>query len=204
MWILVFWGTREREKRLGYVADFCPVCRKIRAFEVTRVSTASHIYFIPLERGTFLEHRQKCRSCFTAFTSHLGRYRAVTPNLQGSMESLVTETFPSIHEVYRERLEIEERVKSGGSASDLELRKQMLMEVFHLAYPHFEEGIGTEGRRILARGLKPLEPTEDEVRECLQHFRQFRCRMGARLRTAEVMSSIRPEERKSVPGQYEY
>lgn len=204
MWILVLWGKREREKHLGYAADFCHLCRKIRAFAIKRVRLAGHIYFIPVERGTFLEHRQTCITCQTTRECHPGTYVHLSSSLEDSVERLIEKTYPSVGELYKDRIEFENQVMAGASPLHAKMRMETLMDAFCLASAHFEKGSGLEGRRLLAHALKPLNPTEEEVRECLQHFRRNGARMGARLRTAEVLKSISQEDSRAKPDAYDY
>ena len=35
--MFISWGTKVASKRLGRVADFCPICRDIQAFGVTKL-----------------------------------------------------------------------------------------------------------------------------------------------------------------------
>ena len=204
MWYLVVWGKREREKHLGYAADFCQLCRKIRAFTIKRVRRAGHIYFIPVERGTFLENRQTCTTCQTTRQCHLGTYTRIASSFDGSIERLIRETFPAVEDVYAERIEFENQIASGAGTVDSKLRREALMEGFSLASPHFEHGSGLEGRRLLTRTLKPFDPTAEEIRECLQHFRRNGARIGTKLRTADVVNSLAEEAGKTKPDAYDY
>jgi hypothetical protein len=36
----VIWGRKKVERKLGFVAEFCPICRTPREFEVSRVGIA--------------------------------------------------------------------------------------------------------------------------------------------------------------------
>jgi len=204
MWFLLIWGRQRREKRIGNAADFCPVCRQIRAFEVHEVRMAKHFYFIPVERGTFQHHSQACLNCRTVLNSQPGRFLRLARSAGKSIEELVQTTFPTIHTAFATRLALEEKVAAGGEGIDSRARQQLLLEPFALAEPHFASGYGQEGRRILALALRPLRPTEEEIRACLSRYRGGFNRMGALLRTAEVMVSIYPELKPPKPGSFDY
>jgi hypothetical protein len=42
---VIIWGTKRTLNKLGYVADFCPLCRQSRAFSVSRVGKVGHFYY---------------------------------------------------------------------------------------------------------------------------------------------------------------
>src|SRR5258706_9118781 len=44
--MFIIWGKKRVTKSLGYVADFCPLCRDVRTFELVRVGLAGHIYYL--------------------------------------------------------------------------------------------------------------------------------------------------------------
>jgi len=41
--MFIVWGKKIVYRKLGFVADFCPICRGPRAFELKRVGSASHL-----------------------------------------------------------------------------------------------------------------------------------------------------------------
>lgn len=61
--MFIIWGTKTRKEKLGTVADFCPACHSVRAFTVTKYFRVSHIYFIPLGRGTRKATLRQCWEC---------------------------------------------------------------------------------------------------------------------------------------------
>jgi len=56
----IIWGRKQVEKRLGYVADFCPICRDINPFLVSSVGVAEHIYYLPIGKGELISHIAEC------------------------------------------------------------------------------------------------------------------------------------------------
>ena len=204
MWILLLWGERECERQLGFVADFCPVCRKVRPFAIVEVRMAAHFWFIPTERGRHLGNRQTCQNCRSVMPSHPAQFHRPVSSLRGSIDGLIEKTFPSIREVYARRLAVEEAIASDPAKLDADTRAQLIEEAFQLAEPHFVGGYGHEGRRILSLTLQPLWPSETEIRSCLQMLRQRRSQMGRQLRTGDVMASIYPEMKPESPGSFDY
>ena len=165
---------------------------------------AAHFWFIPTERGRFLSNRQTCQACHTARICHLGQFQRPTPSAGDSIDELLEKTFPSLRQVYGSRLALEETIAADAAKLDAATRAQMIAEAFDLAEPHFTGGYGHEGRRILAFTLRPLWPSEEEIRACLQIYRKRRSPMGRRLRTAEVMAALYPESKPASRENFDY
>jgi hypothetical protein len=204
MLILLLWGRRLREKHLGYVADYCRVCRKILAFEVIEQRMANHIWFIPIERGRIVRNAEICSGCQTDCDCYLGRFKSVSRSARGPLDSLIERTQPNVREANKERLAVAELLTTGSDGIDAKARLHLMMEAFSLAEPHFRIGYGHQGRHILAVALRPLWPNVEEIRACLERYRSSGSRMGAHLRVEEVMVSIYPESEVKDPNRFSY
>jgi len=204
MWLVLIWGKRQREKRLGFAADYCPICRKVERFELMEQRFARHFWFIPVERGRLTGNTQICRGCQTETKSFPAQFIHIDRSARNSLESLIQETNPSVCEANKDRLALAEQIAAGSAAIDATTRHRLIMEAFALAEPHFRIGYGHQGRRILALALRPLSPREEEVRLCLQRYRESGSRMGARLRTDDVMVSVYPETEVKDPNKFSY
>ena len=202
--LLQFRGRDEFSKRLGTVADYCSVCRKIGPFDVLAKRVAEHVLFVPTERGHSSGATRVCGSCRTESRCSVGQYAAFEKSASVPLEALIESTFPTVRETYREELAVADQIAAGGYGLDQALRKRLLKQAFALAEPHFRVGRGQQGRRILSVALRPLRPTEDEVRACLQPYRNTSSRMGARLTTQEALTTIYPELEVKDPDKYSY
>lgn len=200
MFLFVIWGRRRIAKTLGYVADYCVVCRKITKFEVIRTTIANHIFFIPIETPTLLGTMQSCQKCAAEFDFTPDRFKSLAKHSFRSVDELSTITFPSVYETFRERLEIERQLKIDPNSIDPQIRAELMMEVFRLALAHCREGSRSEGMRLLIIALRPLNPTADEIRDCLVHTH----RLESGVRTADLMRHLFPERFPVAPGTYDY
>ena len=61
--MFVFWGQTYKEKELGYVCDFCPVCRGLRAFKLVRTGISGHVYGISFSEGMLACYLIECLNC---------------------------------------------------------------------------------------------------------------------------------------------
>lgn len=108
--MFVVWGRRITRKRLGYVADFCPVCRVQRAFELQAVRSTRHVYYLSLSRGQIVGYERKCRECGTSFKANAAAYTSVSKTCQ-PLEELKQLTFPTLDAATQEQLQLEERIR---------------------------------------------------------------------------------------------
>jgi hypothetical protein len=191
MFFFAIWGKKKTETSLGVAADFCPICRKIAPFAIKRVGVAAHLYFIPLHEGEFRGHSQTCLSCGTRLPSDPTRFVRLVKFADLPLERLIDATFPSIRDQLSERLALEERIAADPRGMDEETRCATLLDAFHIASEFFDNRDSDGGLRVLAKALRPLEPSEEEVRAGLNHFRSKGAKIGLKLRTEQVMKTLR-------------
>ena len=58
--MLFIWGKKRVERNIGKVADFCPICREVRMFQLIRVGVADHIYYVSFGEGYHTLQRMRC------------------------------------------------------------------------------------------------------------------------------------------------
>jgi hypothetical protein len=110
--MFIVWGRKVVRRKLGYIADFCPVCRELRPFTLNVVRRVSHVYYIPLGRGDELGHDRTCQECRTLYQAKDTTYLQVARR-QMPFEELKRVTHPTLDAVIRDRLELEHRVRNG-------------------------------------------------------------------------------------------
>lgn len=128
---MLIWGKKHVRRRLGYVADFCPLCREVRAFELERVGLAGHLYYISLTEGELVGHRARCTTCDTAYETSLDTFVRPAPNM-ASLRELIGTTFPRIAEHYSKRFAIEKAIRDPFAKMPAETRDWLLHEPFRL------------------------------------------------------------------------
>ena len=131
--MLIVWGTKKVETNLGYVADFCPICRGIQAFRLTRIGKAGHVYGLHLGNGELVGHNRQCMNCGSLFGADPNDY-AEPERRRGkmSMEELIASTYPNIRTRYARRLEIEACVAKSPEKLGAQIRRDLLLEPFQL------------------------------------------------------------------------
>lgn len=113
-----FWGKKRVETSLGQVADFCPICRDLRPFELFRAGMA----------GQLLGHVKQCHHCGLKLGADPAQYASVAPLSPTSLEVLVARTFPGIWMKYADRLKLEEDLRRQPGAVAPEAKEGYLME----------------------------------------------------------------------------
>ncbi|MBW4523079.1 MAG: hypothetical protein KME16_25860 [Scytolyngbya sp. HA4215-MV1] len=151
-WVII-WGTKRTVKKLGYVADFCPVCRQARPFSVSRVGKVGHLYYISLGDGELVGYLAECQSCHIHLSANPDLYQTVSKSLSSNLTHLIQETFPNLDQCYRNRLEIEELIQWNPRSLSADTRAALIEEPFYLLSPLVEARFSNETRFDRESGL---------------------------------------------------
>jgi hypothetical protein len=129
--MFIVWGKKAVTRRMGYVADFCPVCRGPKAFQLNRVGMASHVYYIPMGEGALIGHDRACNDCGVKLKADPRTYTSI-PKKLSDVDSLRRQTYPRLLEVYAERLRIEDKVRNAPNELTAEERAALIKQPFAL------------------------------------------------------------------------
>jgi hypothetical protein len=153
--MFIVWGKKPVYRTLGYVADFCPICRKPQPFLLQRVGMAGHLYYISVGDGELVGFQRTCQECKTFFPAEPDSYKTISKEL-ASLDTLTTETFPNLAQVWAERLAVEERVRHAPALIPAQERKALIQSPFLLLSPRVERRFASThvdkeiGRAMLA------------------------------------------------------
>lgn len=154
-WFIV-WGTKRTLTRLGFVADFCPICRQIQPFSVSRVGRVGHLYYISFGDGELVGYLSECQTCRLNLSADANLYQTVSKSLSPDLTSLIQGTFPNLRQHYRDRLAIEEQIKRNPRALPADIRAVLIEEPFHLLSPFVEARLSGETRFDRESGFAAL------------------------------------------------
>ena len=135
--MFIVWGKKIVYRTVGHVADFCPICRGQRAFEIRRIGSAGHVYYISLGEGELVGFERTCSDCGTALNADPQAYASVSKQAQ-PLPALAASTFPNYAEVLRERTELERRVQESPGLLSPEERRSLIAQPFVLLSPKVE------------------------------------------------------------------
>lgn len=136
--MFIVWGKKAVYRKLGYVADFCTICRRARSFLVRRIGMAGHVYYITAGEGELVGHDRTCQSCGTSYPADPARYRRMSKKLL-ALPEMVAQTFPDFQTAWADRLALEEQVRSSPMLVPAEQRKSLLLEAFLALSPMVEK-----------------------------------------------------------------
>lgn len=244
----VVWGKKLVYSKLGYVADFCPICRSPQAFEVLSVGVVSHVYYVSFGKGALAGYRRKCCVCSVDLDAKPTNYATISDHLR-PLPQLIMGTFPNLTTVYQSVLALEERVRVSPSSLTGPERRALIRNPLVLLSPKvekryasthidwqtvttffgvllalFAEGavvppgkapqslaitcvigiiligwqISLSNRRfirrniipILAKTLKPLDPSKEEVETALAELTKLRHKIGRKLSPRDLMTAL--------------
>ena len=136
--MFIIWGSKRVEKKRGYVADFCPICRAVKPFAIYSVRRATHVYYITLREGELIGHIGKCEECGTKIPVNPLKYERLLEQPGDNIENLIAMSYPRLREDKAERLEVERKLRSREPLLPME-RQRLLMEPFVLLANRVED-----------------------------------------------------------------
>jgi len=139
--MFIVWGKRVMRKKQGYVADFCPMCRELQTFLLREVRSYSHIYYIPTSANSLVGYERVCQGCKLALHGAPRQYVAA-PKKPGHVREIVGRSFPAFHEVYGERLRVEESLRISPDGLSPEVRRALIQQPFLVLSPLVEAQYG--------------------------------------------------------------
>jgi hypothetical protein len=140
--MFIVWGKTIKRRKLGYVADFCAVCRDLRTFEVRRIGSASHVYYISFGEGELVGYERTCEVCSTPVEASPSVYLDMSKTRRPANE-LISETFPSYYTARRELIERERKVRDTPSLLTPEERRTRMREPFLVIAPLAQEKLAS-------------------------------------------------------------
>ncbi|MCE3606581.1 hypothetical protein LXA47_23700 [Massilia sp. P8910] len=249
--MFIIWGKKYVYRKIGFVADFCPICRTVHAFVVKRVGLAGHLYYISAGEGELAGFERTCESCATTFVTDTDKYREIVKK-SPSLADLRTQTFPDLDVVMHDRLALEARIAKAPMLLSRDERNALILGPFMLlaqkvekryASTDLDKEVGlalvaalvlmTAGpaaslalfpdggpavmlgfmvlalalvawqmmvakRRfmtrkvvpLLAKALRPLKPSDNELQAALAQMRQAGHKIGIKLKLPELQAQL--------------
>lgn len=203
---MIIWGRKTVIRDLGFVADFCPVCARVRQYTVQRIGTAGHIYYITVGDGDLVDYHRTCMACKVTLRADPTRY-ATLAKRPDSTAALIKQTFPDFEEANKDRLALEDAIRANPHALSAQDRQALIMQPFTLlasrvterfAGLHFDSNtryMQSEVVAVLARALRRLEPSEQELKTCLVKLVQMKELIGSKVKLADLMAALKRRER---------
>lgn len=125
--MFIIWGKKIVSRKLGYIADFCQICRQSQPFILKRVGSAGHIYYISFSSGDLVGFERTCQKCKNSFAAEPTHYATVAKK-SGEVEALAALTYPNLGEVMKTQLALEEKIQSDAASFSPDERQALILE----------------------------------------------------------------------------
>lgn len=135
--MFIIWGRKITRKRIGYVVDFCSICRSLQTFELQAVHSSGHVYYISLGGGALVGYERKCVDCGAAYKAETTTYASLEKR-RLSFDELKRLTLPTVSAATQARLDLEGRIRSGRSQLTPQQRYTLVREPFLILSPKVE------------------------------------------------------------------
>jgi hypothetical protein len=136
--MFIVWGKKIVYRRLGHVAEFCPICREAKPMRLRRIGLAGHVYYITAGEGELRGYDLTCLDCKTAYEGKPNQYASVSPKLLALAE-LKRATYPDMETALHDRLALEERVRRAPALLSADERDALVRSPFLLLSPEVEQ-----------------------------------------------------------------
>ncbi len=141
--MLLVWGRKWYTRKLGFVADFCEICRRPQAFRLERRSLIGHVWYLPMGTTHAVHHQGRCTRCTTQIATEFIRYAQVVKKKAASTRDLLATTLPDHERVLQQRMEAERIVRDDVTALSPAVRRDLLVRPFVTLSPMVEQRFAT-------------------------------------------------------------
>jgi hypothetical protein len=129
--MVIVWGTKIKTYNMGLVADYCPICREPKAFQLKEYCEAGHLYYISLTHGKPFKYTVVCETCGVERAPSTGlTTKALKTNRNLSIDDLIMKTFPDLEQKKRKIIERNERLKNDPQSFTPDERVKLIQEPF--------------------------------------------------------------------------
>jgi hypothetical protein len=110
--MILVWGTHVRKAKVGYVAELCAGCRCATQHGFAEIIHASHVWWVPTERGTVVGYAAICEECGHDTEVSPDRYVAMSRR-RAAVHVLQQATHPGLAAEIAELADREKRAHRG-------------------------------------------------------------------------------------------
>jgi hypothetical protein len=137
--MLIYLGKKRQEKAMGYVVDFCPICRELTEFKLSKINDPDLSYGIPLATGASVGYLRECADCQTFMHADPIRYAAFANRSRtAAIKTLAEATFPRAYKYHGKRLQLEKLIRQSPHTIEEKLRVELVAEIFETLAPVVE------------------------------------------------------------------
>ncbi len=106
-------GHYVRNRKLGFVAEYCARCRDAKPFQLFEVLSYRSFFFIPIPLPALRGHTIRCTGCKTVLPVDSARYASYIADAALPFDSLIQQTNPSLWDELETREIVQNRIVLG-------------------------------------------------------------------------------------------
>jgi hypothetical protein len=98
--MFIVWGTKSRQEDGGVVGDWCDQCGGVRFIGLTHYFRVSHVYYIPMGKGTYAGTLWRCTQCGKQEMCDMRTYARTLTQQEAwgrNMDEILQLTNPALH-----------------------------------------------------------------------------------------------------------
>ena len=127
--MLLVWGKKWYSRKLGFVGEFCEMCRQAQPFRLEQMTLTGHFWFVPMGSDHAVDHRATCLSCKTTVAPDMARFAGYASK-SADTPTLLAQTFPRFDETWGPRLELERALRDDPARIAAADREHLLTRPF--------------------------------------------------------------------------
>lgn len=94
--MFIVFGEKQAIRKLGFVAEHCPVCDATRQVRINRVGMSPHIFWLPLGKGRLIGYYGVCQRCGDQFDIEPTDYVSLSRKAVDNLSDLQLVTNPKL------------------------------------------------------------------------------------------------------------
>ncbi len=125
--MFIIWGEKLVSRNVGYVADYCWICRQPQPFLLKRIGSAGHLYYITFSSGSLVGFERVCQKCKSFFSANPTDYLVPSKKVN-ELQALITLTYPNLVEAMKAQIDLEEKIQRDVASFSVEERKALVLD----------------------------------------------------------------------------
>lgn len=196
--MFILHGTTTQTAELGRVGEYCPLCEQPCQFIVSEIRTVSHVYFLPVGKGTAGPAMKKCTRCSSVSFCDPLAYPLLLPERVARTSTpgeLLEQTNPDLAAAVERRARLRRDLQHSGPDGDA----AQLLAMCELRDLRTQSRRAIELQdRLLGWHRLPSEGRESLPGEIAAYTRQYREEDRTNLFVANVCGNV-PEGAGCMP-----
>lgn len=134
MFLIILPRGKPAPKRIGFVADYCPVCVDARRLVLFGHGTGERLFFVTINRRDDAHYEKCCTECGVELAADITHYSGTWKKNTG-IEDLILRTQPDLRRKFEHELQIGSGLRSGKLVPDRQQKADCMLHVMECFNP---------------------------------------------------------------------